>query len=314
MRRPAATLLELLVALSIVWLLTALSLPAIQNVRQAADRLACRSKLRQIALAAHHYEESHGQLPPAFNRNRLSEPMPSLQWSIRLAPYLEQDAVWREASEDFQRTRRSYHSPPQHRGMNRPISALICPVDTRLDRFKVVPVAERGGGKIYKPEVAVMSYQGVSGTRSQLADGVMIVDGKIAMVQIADGTSNTLFFGERPPPMNFAYGWVYAGVGQDGYGSMDSVLGVREANFTVNKVAPANYRLDYGLKNCGPGPLAYAPPGDDRKCNVFQFWSMHPGGSNFAFADGSVRFIHYGADAVLPALSTRGGGEVVNLD
>ena len=45
----------------------------------------------------------------------------------------------------------------------------------------------------------------------------------------------------------------------------------------------------------------------------FQFWSLHPGGANFAFADGSVRFLPFAADSVLPALATRAGGEVATL-
>ncbi|MEO2089144.1 MAG: H-X9-DG-CTERM domain-containing protein, partial [Gemmataceae bacterium] len=50
-----------------------------------------------------------------------------------------------------------------------------------------------------------------------------------------------------------------------------------------------------------------------RKCDAFHFWSLHSGGANFAFADGSVHFLNYSADAILPALATRAGGEVVAL-
>jgi prepilin-type processing-associated H-X9-DG protein len=46
---------------------------------------------------------------------------------------------------------------------------------------------------------------------------------------------------------------------------------------------------------------------------VFHFWSLHPGGANFAFCDGSVRFLPYSANDILPALATRAGGEVAVL-
>ena len=46
---------------------------------------------------------------------------------------------------------------------------------------------------------------------------------------------------------------------------------------------------------------------------MFHFWSPHPGGANFAFADGSVRFLRYSADSIMPALATRAGGEVVSV-
>ena len=49
-------------------------------------------------------------------------------------------------------------------------------------------------------------------------------------------------------------------------------------------------------------------------CHHHHFWSLHPGGGNFAFADGSVRFLRYSAASVLPALATRAGGETVSVD
>jgi prepilin-type processing-associated H-X9-DG protein len=52
----------------------------------------------------------------------------------------------------------------------------------------------------------------------------------------------------------------------------------------------------------------------DNEWHSFHFWSLHPGGANFAFADGSVRFLAYSANTILPALATRAGGEVVGND
>ena len=54
-------------------------------------------------------------------------------------------------------------------------------------------------------------------------------------------------------------------------------------------------------------------PPSENLCDTFHFWSLHPVGGNFAFADGSVRFLAYPADSILPALSTRAGGESVSL-
>ena len=45
-------------------------------------------------------------------------------------------------------------------------------------------------------------------------------------------------------------------------------------------------------------------------CGMFHFWSPHPGGANFAFADGSVRFLRYSAYSIMPALASRAGGEI----
>ena len=64
--------------------------------------------------------------------------------------------------------------------------------------------------------------------------------------------------------------------------------------------------------NCPVGSNVGLQPGRlDNPCDQTHFWSLHPGGANFLFADGSVHFLYYSADRVLPALATRAGGEVV---
>ena len=60
---------------------------------------------------------------------------------------------------------------------------------------------------------------------------------------------------------------------------------------------------------CPAAPYAYGPGKPDDLCHACHFWSNHPGGAHFLFADGSVRFMAYGASAMLPALATRAGSE-----
>ena len=64
---------------------------------------------------------------------------------------------------------------------------------------------------------------------------------------------------------------------------------------------------------CSKGPFHFVAGRADDLCSAFHFWSPHPGGANFAFCDGSVRFLSYSADPVMPALATRAGGETVNV-
>ena len=64
---------------------------------------------------------------------------------------------------------------------------------------------------------------------------------------------------------------------------------------------------------CNIGPYQYGPGKLNNTCDDFHFWSLHSGGANFAFADGSVRFVTYSADPIMPALATRAGGEVVEV-
>jgi prepilin-type processing-associated H-X9-DG protein len=77
------------------------------------------------------------------------------------------------------------------------------------------------------------------------------------------------------------------------------ILGVRSV--------PNNSAFD----SCPRGPQPYGPGVVANQCSALHFWSPHTGGAHFAFADGSVRFLRYSADDILPALATRAGGEAV---
>jgi prepilin-type processing-associated H-X9-DG protein len=143
----------------------------------------------------------------------------------------------------------------------------------------------------------------VSGKDYSTRDGVLFQNSRVRMADIADGTSNTLMLGERPPSADLQFGWWYAGVGQKGTGSADLVLGVREQNLqAIGSGSP-----------CGPGAYPFGPAAFDDPCGMYHFWSPHAGGANFAMADGSVRFLTYAADAVMPALASRSGGEAVEV-
>ncbi len=81
------------------------------------------------------------------------------------------------------------------------------------------------------------------------------------------------------------------------------VLGVRELNARPNFYSPP---CPQGLDHFRPGDAT-------NTCHFLHFWSWHSGGANFLFCDGSVRFLSYSADTVLPALATRAGGEPVSI-
>jgi len=86
-------------------------------------------------------------------------------------------------------------------------------------------------------------------------------------------------------------------------GSAEIILGVREVNLQpIVSGSP-----------CGPGDYPFMPSNFNDPCGMFHFWSSHPGGANFALADGSVHFLSYSANNVMPALATRAGGEAVSL-
>jgi prepilin-type processing-associated H-X9-DG protein len=283
-------LIELMVVLAITAALLALLLPAVQRVRGVAARVQCANNLKQLGLALHQYHDSYGALPPGVTSRKPGEPFPRMAWLARLLPYIEQDQLWQATVAAYDAVPISYRNPP-HLGFGIPLPVFSCPADPRTLQPQATHRERRP---------ALTSYVGVLGIAYDDTDGMLFRDSRVRFADIMDGTSNTLMAGERPPSADFWYGWWYAGYGQAGTGSADMLLGVRERNFGGAYVA-----------SCPPGPYHFGPGKFDNQCDLFHFWSPHPGGANFLYADGSVHLLTYAADAVLPALATRAGGEVV---
>jgi prepilin-type processing-associated H-X9-DG protein len=165
------------------------------------------------------------------------------------------------------------------------VRLFLCPSETRTNAPPPIGVG-------------LLSYLGVSGNDLNQPTGVLFLNSAVKLGAIKDGASNTIAMGERPPSPRMTMGWWYAGWGQNKTGSGDMILGVRE--------------LNVHFPQCPPGPYAFTRGNLGDSCAAFYFWSLHPGGSNFVFADGAVRFLAYSADAILPALATRAGGEAVS--
>ena len=88
------TLIELLVVIAIIGVLIALLLPAVQASREAARCTACRTNLRQMGIALHHYHDAHGCFPPAYLGNLADWSGPHWSWSAFILPYLEQQPLY----------------------------------------------------------------------------------------------------------------------------------------------------------------------------------------------------------------------------
>ncbi|MBX9583365.1 MAG: DUF1559 domain-containing protein [Gemmataceae bacterium] len=291
--RPAGfSLVELVVVLAIIGVVVALTGAAVQRVRAAAARTACANQLRQLSLALHNYQAQRGAFPPGVRDDRdKAEPYPFLSFHARLLPYLEQQARWAETETAF-RTVKDFLVDPPHTGLSTAMPQFGCPLDARTRD----PQPVRGK----EPYRGLTSYLGVEGTRSAKEDGVLYVNSRVRPTDIGDGLSNTLALGERPPSDDHLFGWWYGGWGQERDGECDMLLGTRvKANGS------------WGRGDCPKGPYHFQPGDLRNPCAIYHFWSLHPGGAHFAFADGSVRFLAYSADEIMPALSTRAGGEAV---
>jgi prepilin-type N-terminal cleavage/methylation domain-containing protein/prepilin-type processing-associated H-X9-DG protein len=328
-RRSGFTLLELLVVIAIIAVLVALLLPAVQQVRSAAGRIQCANNLRQIGLGLHQYHDVYRSFPPArdiawFDPNGpdpVSSPIQKywrISWMARVLPYIEQDNLWRstEAAANDPAVPAPWprYNPwdgwPDYRykAIATVVPVHACPADGRTSQVQFVT----GGMSVPPFPVALTSYLGVNGTNHRLKDGlfypVQNLTGQcppgVPIAGITDGTSHTVMVGERPPSQDMNSGWWFCGDGMTGDGEGDVVLGVREILDNPAAVSPAQ---------CLSGPYHFTPGRISNTCDLLHFWSLHPGGANFLFADGSVHFLRYAADGILPALATGAGGEVVEL-
>ncbi len=303
--RRAVTLVEVLVVIGLIGLLASLALPAVQSVRGAAARASCQNTMKQLGLALHNYESAHGRLPPGPSPKIGSEnPEWVLSWMALSLPHLEQDALWRQSAAACRETPRVRQNPP-HAGYVTPVKAFVCAADLRL-----LDVGAPAGRR----PAAYTSYLGVAG--SFIGPAAIVSDGgrsiKAApgvfgdrpgnrLTDITDGASQTVAAGERPPPATFEAGAWYAHAAGGAGAGPDEYLRYGQ---------PWMYGNGSG---CAGGGYHFGPGRLDNPCDRNHLWSLHRGGANFLFADGSVRFLAYSADSILPALATRAGGEVVTI-
>jgi len=319
MKRKGFTLIELLVVIAIIGILIALLLPAVQKVREAANRAKCSNNLKQLALACHNYHDANSKFPtglhlgvgPPNNTSGGNNLM------IGLLPFFEQDNLYKKW--DFNSFANNT-AGGRNSTTGQVIQILLCPSDPLPDPVQEVNSAE--GDNYY----GMNSYAGNAGTRSYFPgyptdnppwhlmskDGIFFGDSKIRMADISDGTSNTFLFGERyhrDPEFDRIYpaypiakwggwAWVYPANSVGDY-MLSAAYPPRVPNLPV-------------LINYKTPPTA--PVGNSNYINdgLCAYGSGHTGGANFAMSDGSVRWFSEGTtDVLLKALSTRNGGEVI---
>lgn len=315
-RRPGLTLMELLVVISIIVILLALLLPAVQEARESARRMECQNNLKQIGLALLQFHDANKHFPPGHTQDRTNilpddfeqlDPPPDealfyISWMARILPGMGRDDLSsrvKSGDPNFPHPAGGIEGGRYLNGENIPL--YICPSGPTLERF-AVPADAVGSNSPAFP-CAFTHFLGVSGTNQFQFDGMLYVNSQVTMGDVKDGTSNTLFVGERPPAYQGYFGWWFSDAGFYPYfGAAGNVLGSEEI------IADANWEC----KRDGTNKSWYRNgKGESDEENAWHFWSRHPGGSNFLHVDGSVKFIPYTVDRkVISKWATRAGNEV----
>jgi len=271
-RRRGLTVLELLVSISIVVVLAALTLPALSAVRESARRIQCVEHLRQVGLALHQHHSATNRLPTgwAFDPSSRS----AFGWCVPLLPHLEQNAV---------AERVNHRLPLEHpsNGLARQtiLEVMRCPSDIAQPFFQLFEEQDEkvtlGSGGVTESrgdngpaalyDLPVANYVGVFGTLdpdisvpAPLGDGAFLENRCTRFGDFHRGLSQTLVVGERTMAQVPS---TWLGV---------SLIGEDAAARLVGAALQ-------GINN----PLA-------DECD---FSSRHPGGANFLWADGHVSFV-----------------------
>jgi prepilin-type processing-associated H-X9-DG protein len=327
-------LIELLVVIAIIGVLIALLLPAVQAAREAARRAQCTNNIKQLALACHNYHDSNGSYPSGMYLHPVMGPLNGKAWNnsswiVLLLPQMEQQPLsnainfsimWGDTIPGGWRWNLIYAGHQNSTVRTSVIGSLGCPTDpspridnTNADEIWDSPAAGTSyvgnlgdnclgcwPGEIPAGTVNICSETGypcrgpwlghhqLTGADEEnggiAGSGIFWAWGSnVSIPKVTDGTSNTFMIGEQLMRVTRWNSWVHA-------------------NQAIGSTAvPLNYKLD--------------PPTVDNWTRQYTFRSLHPGGANFGFADGSVRFIKQTiAFNIYQGLSTRDQGEIISAD
>ena len=341
-RTRGFTLIELLVVIAIIAVLIALLLPAVQAAREAARRAGCVNNLKQIGLALHNYHDSMSVFPPGYvssinntvldacNQDQENQHGVDLgagwAWGSMILPFLEQQPLYNSINFNLSV---AFHD--NDTCSLTPLNVYLCPSDPgpsvvpvfedppdpanpgSFNASHIVDTLSRGNyvgmygiGEVCSQSGALDSpNNNGAGPLGQHA-GIFYRNSPTSVAGVIDGTSNTIMVGERSHNLSYVT-WVAR--------SIDGWLG---------KTSP----IEGGTDQFNPSPeecwtQVMGPAGledgnrtiNNPEAHVEDYWSMHPGGANMLFADGSVHFLKSSINPVpWRAMATRAFGEIVSSD
>jgi len=335
--RPGFTLIELLVVISIIGLLLALLLPAVQSARESARRAQCINNLRQIGLALHNYEASSRSFPINWTLDLrhlwtgdkyfydISRPFSAL---TRILPHLEQQALYSSINFDVQKITNpaepgftyQYPFPSNVTAAKTTVAVFLCPSDD--------PSRPTTHGSNYRGNHGVGPSPATSYENRDSGNGFYSANSVLGTASFPDGLSHTVAYSERLRGSG-------AGPGifpERDFGEIIVAMYCtdRDANYALicTRIAAtrgfpqyrdAGFTWFLGDFGCTAYNHAQEPNGripdaidNDIWGGVITARSLHPGVVNSLMADGSVRSVTDSiARPTWRSLGTRNGDELV---
>lgn len=296
--RIGFTLVELLVVIAIIGILVGLLLPAVQAAREAARRMQCSNNLKNVSLACHNYHDTYKTFPTGW----VNQTLPTMaatdskwSWGALILPFIEQAPLHDQLNVGGRRIAADLTNTTTLVSMQTPINTFKCPSDVAPDVNNQAyrQLRNTAGTNV---DVATSNYVGTNsvgdviingllggvsgGTSAGGHQGLFQENSAVRFRDILDGASNTLLFGERRwQHKDSTTGAFVVDGAANVYGVQQTTTGtVSSLNQWISSaVGTSRGRINYGL-------------GVQHVANS-SFSSYHPGGAQFALADGSVKFV-----------------------
>jgi|SRR5262245_2428913 len=335
-RARGFTLIELLVVIAIIAILIGLLLPAVQKIRDAANRMSCANKLKQIGLALHNHHDQMGTLPPGGMQTGVNGTPCYTTWAIEVLPFIEMDNLYRLYDQRVlnehdnnrvvnQSRVKSYECPAdQHQGLLEDPASGPRRYPYMHGSYKAVSgrsgAIGRGFWDTFEPQFwppnnimdqswrgalhgTAAAYNGIPAQNATGTGGAPLsqMGGPERFANIIDGLSNSLLVGEYTNKKELTLNGTQAS-------RRGTFWAYTYASYNQGSITTESRILNNSYRNCESQP----GQGQDNPCKR-GFGSFHTGGMNFGMCDGSVRFVSNTIDInLLAAMATIAGGEVLN--